>query len=157
MTIRPLRREDREPILRLLRATAVFSPAELDIALELVDIVLTQKDQQDYLINVSDDEGTVLGYYCLGPTPGTEGTFDLYWIAVTPDRHGKGVGGMLDRHAEDLVRSLGGRLIIAETSSRPAYDLTRQFYIRRGYKELSRIRAYYRPDDDLVVFGKYLQ
>lgn len=156
MTIRPLRPEDREPILRLLRETEVFSSAELDIACELIDIVTAKHDQHDYIINVYEDNGQVLGYYCMGPTPGTEGTYDMYWIAVKPERHGRGVGGALDRHAEDLARSQGGRLIIAETSSRPAYEKTRHFYLRHGYAEVARIRAYYRPDDDLVVFGKYL-
>ena len=156
MVIRPLRRDDREPLQRLVEATGVFSPDEVTIALELIDTVLDEPGQQDYCIAVSDEDGTAVGYYCLGPTPGTTGTFDLYWIAVAPWHHGRGIGSALDAHAEAFVRSSGGRLIVAETSSTPRYDATRAFYHRRGYAELARIRDYYSPGDDLVVFGKYL-
>jgi hypothetical protein len=51
---------------------------------------------------------------------------------------------------------MSGRLIIAETSSLPRYQRTRDFYVRRGYTELAKIVDYYRPGDDLVVYGKYL-
>ena len=155
--IRPLRRSDREPLLGLIRATAMFSDAEVDIALELIDAVLDRPGQRDYLVNVYETGGEVLGYYCIGPTPGTEGTFDLYWIVVARAAQGSGIGGALDRHARDLVRSQGGRLMIAETSSTPRYDATRRFYASRGYEEVARIRGYYRPDDDLVVFGVDVQ
>jgi GNAT superfamily N-acetyltransferase len=154
--IRPLRREDRAPLESLVRATGVFTEDEVGIALELIDVVLDRPGQKDYIIRVSEEGGAVAGYYCVGPTPATESTFDLYWIAVDPARHGTGVGASLDRHALDLIRELGGRLVIAETSSRPAYDGTRAFYLRRGYSELARIKEYYRPGDDLVVYGRYL-
>jgi ribosomal protein S18 acetylase RimI-like enzyme len=154
--IRELRRSDRAPLKQLVEKTGVFSDAEVEIALELIDAVLDKPGQKDYCIAVSDDGGTPVGYYCLGPTPGTKGTFDLYWIAVTPARHGQGIGAMLDAHAEASIRSQGGQLIVAETSSTPRYDATRAFYRRRGYTEVAHIRDYYSPGDDLVVFGKYL-
>ena len=154
--IRPLIPSDREQILQILELTEVFSPEELAIARELIDTVLTQPDQQDYRIHVYDDGGTVLGYTCIGPTPGTEGTFDLYWIAVHPALHGSGVGRALDAHIDTTIRSQGGRLVIAETSSRPEYEATRAFYRGRGYDERARIPSYYRPGDDLIVYVKYL-
>jgi GNAT superfamily N-acetyltransferase len=155
-TIRSLRKEDRQPIATLLRETRVFTDDEISIALELIDIVLNDPSQKDYRIEVFESDGAVRGYYCVGPTPATVGTFDLYWIAVDPAFHGQGVGGVLENHAEMLVRSLGGRLLIAETSSTPSYEKTRRFYLHHGYREISRIPEYYRPGDDLVVFGKYL-
>jgi ribosomal protein S18 acetylase RimI-like enzyme len=98
----------------------------------------------------------VCGYYCVGPTPATAATFDLYWIAVDPAMQGKRIGKGLEEHAVEAVRARGGRLIIAETSSQPKYAATREFYLRRGYAEVARIKEYYRPGDDLVVYGKYL-
>jgi GNAT superfamily N-acetyltransferase len=154
--VRPLRREDREPLRELLEATGVFSGEEITIALELIDCVLDRPEQRDYIIRTYEEEGAVLGYYCIGPTPATEATYDLYWIAVRPDCHGRGVGSALQEHAEALIRSRGGRLIIAETSSQPRYEPTRMFYRKRGYDEVARIRSYYRVGDDLVVYGKYL-
>ena len=154
--IRPLVRNDREPIRRLLVETGVFTQEEVAIALELIDIVLDKSDQKDYIINTYVNENSVAGYYCIGPTPATEATFDLYWIATKPSVHGKGIGTRLNEHALNLIRSKGGRLVIAETSSQPKYDATRNFYIARGYTELARIRDYYRAGDDLVVYGRYL-
>ena len=153
--IRPLRREDRLPLKTLLAATQVFTADEIGIALELIDTVLNTPGQHDYVIAVYDHHGPA-GYYCIGPTPGTDGTFDLYWIAVDPLRHGLGIGSALDLHAAAYIRSHNGRLIVAETSSTPRYDLTRRFYQTRKYAELARIRDYYRPGDDLVVYGKIL-
>jgi len=154
--IRTLRREDREPLRSLVAATGMFTDDEVAIALELIDAVLDVPGQKDYIIRVSEEEGKVAGYYCVGPTPATEGTFDLYWVTVDPARQGRGIGRALDDHAVALVRDMGGRLLIAETSSRPVYAPTREFYVKRGYRELARIAGYYRPGDDLVVFGKYL-
>ena len=154
--IRPLQPQDRSSILELLEQTNMFTEPEVAIALELVDVVLAKPEQTDYIIYVYEAEKVVVGYYCIGPTPATDGTFDLYWIVVAPAGQGRGIGGTLDRHAEILVRSMGGRLIIAETSSQPKYEMTRKFYLRRGYTELSRIRDYYCVGDDLIVYGKYI-
>jgi ribosomal protein S18 acetylase RimI-like enzyme len=155
-TIRPLLRTDREPLGRLLAATGVFTDDEIAIALELIDIVLDRPEQNDYEIAVYDDGEGPVGYTCIGPTPGTDGTYDLYWIAVDPALHGRGIGRELDQHVQRSVMQRNGRLIVAETSSTQRYNATRMFYTRRGYTELSRITDYYRPGDDLVVYGKYL-
>ncbi len=155
-TIRTLRAGDRESLRELLVRTDVFTTEEVEIAMELIDVVLEKPEQKDYIIFTYVEEENVLGYYCIGPTPATEATFDLYWIAVDPSTQGKGIGSQLNVHAEKLVRSRGGRLLIAETSSQPRYDKTRRFYATAGYQELSRITDYYKVGDDLVVFGKYL-
>ena len=154
--IRALKPEDKEPIHQLLIETGVFSKQEIEIAVELIDIALSKPQQRDYIIFSYVEEGEVLGYYCVGPTPATQSTFDLYWIAVKSSVQARGIGGELNMHAENLVRRKQGKLVIAETSSRPRYEKTRTFYLKHGYSELSRIRDYYKIGDDLVVYGKYL-
>jgi len=154
--VRPLRASDRAPLEEILRGTGVFSEAEVTVALELIDTALGNPSQKDYIIRTAEgEEGEVAGYYCVGPTPMTAGTFDLYWIAVSPAHRGMAVGKTLLRHAEELVTGMGGTLIIAETSSKPSYDGTNRFYLRNDYRELARIRNYYTAGDDLVVYGKY--
>jgi ribosomal protein S18 acetylase RimI-like enzyme len=44
-----------------------------------------------------------------------------------------------------------------ETSSQPKYLPTRKFYEKLGYREMARIPDFYRPGDDRVIFGKYLE
>lgn len=154
--IRPLKASDRGPLEAILRRTGVFSEVEVGVAMELIDTVLSRPDQRDYIIHTAEGASEeVQGYSCIGPTPMTAGTWDLYWIAVDPEASGAGVGKALLRHCEELAVSKGCTLMIAETSSKPSYDGTNRFYLRNAYRELSRIRDYYRKGDDLVVYGKY--
>ncbi len=113
---------------------------------------------EDYIQRaIVDDTGAVQGYYCVGPTPMTQSTFDLYWIAVNPALHGKGFGRELLVDCESFVRSMHGTLIVVETSSLPKYDATRKFYLRNSYLETARIRGYYAAGDDLMIYTKHLE
>ena len=93
---------------------------------------------------------------CWGPTPGTEGTHDLYWIVVDPERQGAGIGGALLAHVEEILSAVGDRLLVAETSGRADYALTRGFYQKHGFTRAATIPGYYAPGDDLVVYTKDL-
>ncbi len=140
---------------RILLETRVFNPAEIDIALELIDIWLDRPGQKDYVAHVAVDEvGEVLGYVLFGPAPATVGTWDLYWIAVDSRRHNRGIGARLLRFAEECARGEGLRWMLIETSSLPRYVGTRAFYLRHGYPEIARVRDYYAPGDDKVMYGR---
>ena len=155
--VRPLTSVDRERVMEIIRATRFFLPEEIKVAEELIDIYLSQPDQKDYQIVVAEDEnGQVVGYMTYGPTPLTEGTWDLYWIAVSPEVQGRGYGQLLVRYLENEVKKNKGRLVIIETSSQPKYLPTRKFYEKLGYREMARIPDFYRPGDDRVIFGQYL-
>ncbi len=156
MTIRPLKKSDRDALVSIVRRTNVFTEEEVGVAAELLDAALDDPGQKDYIIYVSCTDTDVTGYYCIGPTSMTDGTYDLYWIAVDPDHQGKQVGRRLLESAEELVRSAGGRLIVAETSSTGKYTATRGFYERTGYSLVARVKDYYRSGDDLMIYGKYL-
>ena len=94
------------------------------------------------------------GYVCFGRTPATDGTWDLYWIAVHPSAQGSGGGRMLIEEVERRVEAEGGRMIVVETSSRTDYESTRRFYDRRGYREGARVQGFYAPGDDRVIYSK---
>jgi ribosomal protein S18 acetylase RimI-like enzyme len=158
MAVRAFRSEDIQPLAEILGATGVFRVEEIDVAVELMQVAVNEPRQQDYLLYTAiDSEEKVQGYYCVGPTQMTDGAYDLYWIAVDPSQKGKGVGAELIQHCETLVRSMKGRLILAETSSQEKYKPTHAFYIRNGYREEARIRDYYSTGDDLVVFTKHIK
>lgn len=156
MAIRGVTAADRPRIHDILVATGAFTPEEVECADELVAEAALQPEKGDYLVYVLDDGEHVQGYVCFGATPLTDGTYDLYWIAVDPTSHGRGHGKALVAFVEQDLRSRGGRLLLIETSSKDSYGATQQFYLRCGYAELARIPAFYRPGDDKLVYGKYL-
>ncbi len=144
---------DRTAVAEIVRGVGNFNQAEIDCALDLVDIYLRDPQQKDYLISVAENgAGEVTGYVCWGPTPMTKGTYDLYWIATRPGNQGRGVGRALMSFVEDKVREENGRLLILETSSKESYGKTVGFYRRLGYEEASRIRDFYDVGDDKLVF-----
>jgi ribosomal protein S18 acetylase RimI-like enzyme len=96
----------------------------------------------------------LVGYAAYGPTVGTDRTYDLYWIAVDPTVHGRGAGTVLLDGVEQAMRARDARLVVVETSSREEYADTRRFYARRGYSEVARMREFYAPGDDRVIFTK---
>lgn len=151
--IRPTKREDRESIVDILRRTGNFLNDEIKIAEELLDSYFADSLESGYWTYTAELD-KVVGYICYGPTPLTSGTFDIYWIAVDPEVQGKHVGTKLLSFAEDDIVRHNGRLITVYTSSQEKYRNTRAFYLRRGYREGCRIRDYYKPGDDLVIYVK---
>lgn len=157
LEIRKTQREDKEPIRAILLGTDVFRPEEVEIAMELVDAVLDRPEEEYEMYTCVTEGGEIVGFLCIGPTPITKGTFDLYWIAVKPFVQRHGIGKRLLEYGEQVARSHEGRLIVAETSSQPKYLKARTFYLHNGFAEVAHIRDYYDIDDDLVIYGKYLQ
>lgn len=159
--IRPVEPKDRARILEILVGVARFTEDEVKSAIELVDIALEHPERGEYFVYVLDvpDSGPsrmVQGYVCYGPTPLTDGVYDLYWIAVDPKQQGQGIGQLLLRFVENEVRRQRGRMLLIETSSKETYAPTLRFYQRSGYEEISRIKDFYRIEDDKVVFCKKL-
>lgn len=161
MKIRPAARADRERIHEILVSTARFTPQEVGWAMELVDLAFDEPQKGEYLVHVleSPESGparAIQGYVLYGPTPMTDGVYDLYWIAVDPRHQGQGVGQILLRFVENEVRRQAGRMLLIETSSKRSYAPTVRFYQQAGYHEISRIKDFYRIEDDKVVFCKLL-
>lgn len=154
--LRGLRPDDRDAIARILHDSGAFRPEEIAIGLELVDESLHPGPSTDYEWFVAASAEGVVGFACFGPVPLTEGTWDLYWIAVDPSVRGTGVAATLDEAVTAEVRRRGGRWLLAETSSTEPYRPAHRFYERRGYRLLSRIDDFYRPGDDRLMFGKRL-
>ncbi|MGE4545463.1 MAG: GNAT family N-acetyltransferase [Pedobacter sp.] len=155
--MRDLKLSDLPDLERILRDTGAFTEEEVACAMELLEIVLDNPSQRDYLVAVAEVAGAVAGYVLYGPTPLTSGNVTLYWIAVSPRSQGQGVGQRLMEHVERYGQSLQGRLICLETSSQGSYERTRTFYSKAGYLEESCIKDFYRPGDDRITFIKRLQ
>ena len=148
--------EDKPAIMQILSATPEFKPSEVVVAEEVLDSCLNDPSA-GYFTLVAEIDTAVAGYICFGVTPLTEGTWDIYWIAVAREMQGKGIGAALLTVAEDKIKQVEGRLIFAETSSIPEYDKTRRFYLARGYEVAAQIADFYVPGDDKVIFQKRLK
>ena len=105
---------------------------------------------------MAEKDDKVVGYVCYGPTPMTEGTSDLYWIASDPEVRGQGVGATLVSAMEGDLRRRGRPIVRVETSAMEAYGPTRGFYASMNYKEEARFRDFYKPGDDLIILSKRL-
>lgn len=155
MTPTPLREEvrtgDREEVRRIVMATGFFRPDEVEIAVELVDARLNQGPASGYHFLFADEAERLLGYACYGPIGCTVGSYDLYWIVVDPDRQGRGLGRRLVAEVEQRVAGAGGRRVYVETSNRPQYSPTREFYLRCGYTVDAVLKDFYDVGDDKVV------
>ena len=151
LTVRGLDRGHRAQILEILEATGSFNDDEIAVALELLD------DPASYeFIGAFSGDGALIGYACFGATPGTEGTYDLYWIAVHPEAQGAGGGSRLLDEVERRLRDRSARMLVIETSSRNDYGTTRRFYERRGYQEHARLADFYAFGDDRLIYAKRL-
>ena len=165
-----LTRGHRNRIREILDATSVFRDEEVAVALELFDETFASGparsgvmpyDPGDGVANYEfvgsfSREGQLIGYVCYGATPGTDRTYDLYWIAVHPEFQGAGGGSTLLEEVERRLRQREARLLVVETSSRDDYAPTRRFYEARGYYASARLRDFYAPGDHRVVYTKRL-
>ena len=144
-------------VLHITKNAGVFNQGEIDCVAELWDEYLRQgSERSGYYFLVDREDEQVTGYACYGPRALTEGTFDLYWIAVDPQNRRSGVGKKLLVRVEEAVRQLGGRLLVVETSGLEKYAPTRRFYLATGYLLEATLRDFYADGDDLVIFTKRL-
>jgi ribosomal protein S18 acetylase RimI-like enzyme len=157
MTLRPLRATDRDELKRILDQTRVFSPAEIKVAMELIDFALGRPGQTDYYFQcVEDRDGRLGGYMCYGEVPLSDRCWDLYWIAVDPAAQGRGLGREMVAFMETDLRERRARKVFIETGGKASYGATRTFYEKLEYREIARLPDFFAAGDDKVIFGKDL-
>ena len=84
-TVRPGHPQDQAPLHALVAKDGLFSPDEVSCARELIDSALSDATRGgDYRVLIAARGEALLGYICYGPTPMTQGTYDLYWLATDP-------------------------------------------------------------------------
>ena len=156
INIRETRADDVPAILGIIERTGCFRRAEIEVAREVLCHAIAGYEDEHYHSLVAERGRTILGWVCFGEASGTAGTFDIYWIAISPESHRRGIGRRLLSAALDGLRKAGGRLAIVETSSRPDYAPARSFYEKSGFAPVSRISDYYVPGDDQIIYAMTL-
>lgn len=157
--IRPLVASDHGAVRTILENAGNFTAEEIATAIELVDEWIADGEESGYLTYVlesTSDPFPIVGYICFGEAPLTDGTYDLYWIAVDTKHHRGGFGKKLVKFAEEEIARRGGRMLLIETSSQETYGATIKFYEGAGYIIEARIKDYYKPGDDKLIFSKHI-
>ena len=146
---------DGSQIQSIAARAGVFSQEEIDsVGVMWMEYLTLGPEGSGYHFFVHREGNHVLGFAIYGPRDLTDGVFDLYWIAVDPAARCNGVGRTLLTACEEAVRQRGGRMLIAETSGAPLYELARKFYFSMGYENEACIRDFYTIGDDLMIFIK---
>jgi acetoin utilization deacetylase AcuC-like enzyme/GNAT superfamily N-acetyltransferase len=148
--------EDVGRVRSLVASTGFFNAAEAEVAADLVTERLTKGIRSGYHFVLAERGSTLVGYACYGPIMGTQGSFELYWIAVAPEEQRRGLGAQVYARAEAAMRKAGAQHIYADTSSSDRYAPTRGFYQRMGFAEEARLDDFYAPGDGKIVYVKAL-
>lgn len=136
----------------VIDSTEMFPSELLD---EMLSDYLTNKDSKDIWLTQVVDGRPIAVAYC-APERMTEGTYNLYLIAVHKDLQGQGIGSAIMQHIENLLNEKGERILLVETSGLSEFELTRQFYDKCNYNREARIRDFYKEGEDKIVFWKKL-
>jgi len=151
MTVRPAQASDIEALAAVLEGTELFPPEMLP---QMMAGFLSGEGEELWLTIMRDD--LPVGFCYAMPEALTEGTWNMLALAVLPDCQGEGCGKKMVRHLEATLKSQGCRILIVDTSGTDAFAGTRAFYEAAGYLEEARIRDYWAPGDDKVIFRKAL-
>lgn len=157
VTIRPANLDDVEAIKKIAVDTNMFTADEADFVDDMVGGALGGTLEDHHWLVHTDDTGDVNGAAYYAPEPFSDRMWNLYFITVAPEQQGDGIGAALIGQVEAELRRRGSdeaQVIIVETSSTEQYARTREFYPKQGYVEEARIRRFYGPSDDKVVFWK---
>lgn len=150
--IRETTRDDIPSLQGVLDATGLF-PSEM--LPDMLGSFLGDGEAGDIWLTYEQD-GEAIGFCYAIPEPLAEGTWNMLAIAVQPGTQGKGAGAALTAELESRLLKLGQRVLIVDTSGTDEFTRTREFYIKNGYAEEARIRDFWGPGDDKVIFWKAL-
>lgn len=149
--------KDIEEILKIVCDVNVFNKEEIDIAKELLEGAKKPLNERYYQVVSAKIDGKMAGYICYAKIGGTDGRYELYWIAVSPDFQRQGIAKALIKQLEDLVARENGKKIIIVTSSKPEYLPARTSYEKCGYVCCATIKDYFSDGDDEVFYEKSIK
>jgi ribosomal protein S18 acetylase RimI-like enzyme len=147
--------DDTNALLALAEATGLFESNQIEeLAQMLNQHFSNETDSQD--IWFSDYDNKLVGVAYVAPERMTEGTWNLYLIAIHPNHQRQGRGAALLSHIEEMLAKRGERVLLVETSGLEDFEYVRAFYRKSGYDEEARIRGFYKEGDDKIIFRKAL-
>jgi ribosomal protein S18 acetylase RimI-like enzyme len=153
--IRPAISDDTSALIALAEASGLFEPNQTD---ELSQMLAQHFDHDGHSRDfwLTDDDNGLVSVAYVAPERMTEGTWNLYLIAVHPDNQRQGRGKVLLEYVEQMLANRGERVLLVETSGTEDFEYVRAFYRKSGYAEEARIRDFYAAGVDKIVYLKSL-
>lgn len=149
--------EDRQRLEEILVSTGFFYDFEIKTALELADLTISQgMECSGYFWFKVIEEDQILAFACYGKNEFSIYSWELYWIVVHKDFRNRKLGRILLNTIENSVRQRGGKILWIETSGRPLYKPTEEFYKRNGYELQASLKDFYGPGDPKQIYAKTL-
>jgi GNAT superfamily N-acetyltransferase len=148
--------DDTTALIALAAASGLFDPNQTDDLAQMLDKHFRDRNEtQDIWLTDYDNEPVGIAY--IAPERMTEGTWNLYLIAIHPDRQKQGRGKALLSYVEQMLMEREERILLVETAGTDDFDYVREFYRKNGYEEEARIREFYTAGIDKIVFRKALK
>jgi ribosomal protein S18 acetylase RimI-like enzyme len=153
--IRLIAQDDTTALIALAEALDLFDPSEIEyLSQMLIDHFNDKAKAQDFWFTDYDNEPVSVAY--VAPERMTEGTWNLYLIAVHPLHQRQGRGKLMLQYVEKMLTEKGERILLVETSGTDDFEYVRELYRKSGYEEEARIREFYAAGVDKIVFRKVL-
>lgn len=142
-------------LLALTEATGLFESNQIEELAQVLNQHFSDEvNSQGIWFTDYDNEPVGVAY--VAPERMTDGTWNLYLIAIHPDHQKQGRGGALLQYVEQMLTERGERVLLVETSGTGDFEYVRVFYRNNGYEEEARIRDFYTDGVDKIVFRKLL-
>lgn len=149
--------DDVKALIAVAEASGLFKPQQIDELSQMLAQHFDGAPNKYDLWFTDDDDGEPVGVAYTAPERMTEGTWNLYLIAIHPDNQRQGRGKAILGHVEKMLVERGERMLLVETSGTDDFDYVRTFYRNNGYEEEARIRDFYANEVDKITFRKVLK
>jgi ribosomal protein S18 acetylase RimI-like enzyme len=150
--IRKVTSQDVVGLKEILVSSELFPPEYLD---DMIADYFSNPGTEDIWVTYVEDNVAIGFGYC-APEEFTNGTYNLYAIAVRKEFQRKGIGRAIVNFVEELLTELQARVLIVETSGKGQYTPAQQFYVGLGYKNVATIPDFWNAGEDKIVFWKRL-
>ncbi|MBI3219350.1 MAG: GNAT family N-acetyltransferase [Bacteroidetes bacterium] len=144
--------QDLHALKQVIDSTGLF-PSELLEGMT-ADFLSNPESSDKWL--TKEEGGVPIGVAYYAPERLTEGTYNLYLIAVRTEDQGKGIGAEIMKYVEKKLLREGHRVLIVETSSLPEFEATRNFYKKLDYTQEATIHDFYKQGEHKIIFWKKL-
>jgi GNAT superfamily N-acetyltransferase len=151
--IRPITVNDLPDLKSVIDSNQLFPADMLD---EMTSPFFQAGNETEFWITYQENHTPIAVAY-FAPERMTDGTYNCLLIAVHADFQGKQIGKTLMTYIEKFLKVRGHRILLVETSGLPAFERTRNFYLKNNYRIEATVKEFYAKGEDKIIFWKSLK